>query len=47
MGERGRWAHLGAMSTVPAIDLNDGNAIPQLGFGVFQIPPGETARADL
>jgi 2,5-diketo-D-gluconate reductase A len=33
------------MSTVPAIDLNDGNAIPQLGFGVFQIPPGETARA--
>jgi 2,5-diketo-D-gluconate reductase A len=33
------------MSTVPAIDLNDGNAIPQLGFGVFQIPPDQTARA--
>ncbi|HEY1276726.1 MAG TPA: aldo/keto reductase [Thermoleophilaceae bacterium] len=33
------------MSTVPAITLNDGNAIPQLGFGVFQIPPEETATA--
>src|SRR3954468_24591792 len=32
-------------STVPTIELNDGNAIPQLGFGVFQIPPAETARA--
>ncbi|HKP21127.1 MAG TPA: aldo/keto reductase [Thermoleophilaceae bacterium] len=25
--------------------LNDGNAIPQLGFGVFQIDPSETAGA--
>lgn len=33
------------MSDVPAIDLNDGNSIPQLGFGVFQIDPGETAEA--
>ena len=33
------------MNTVPAIPLNDGNAIPQLGFGVYQIPPQETARA--
>jgi len=33
------------MNTVPAIPLNDGNAIPQLGFGVYQIPPEETARA--
>jgi 2,5-diketo-D-gluconate reductase A len=33
------------MSTVPQIELNDGNSIPQLGFGVFQIPPGETAEA--
>ena len=33
------------MSNIPAIDLDDGNAIPQLGFGVFQIPAGETARA--
>lgn len=31
------------MSAVPTIDLNDGHAIPQLGFGVFQIPPAETA----
>jgi 2,5-diketo-D-gluconate reductase A len=33
------------MSTVPLIVLNDGNAIPQLGFGVFQIKPAETAAA--
>ena len=32
-------------STVPTIDLNDGHAIPQLGFGVFQIPPEDTASA--
>jgi diketogulonate reductase-like aldo/keto reductase len=25
----------------PAIPLRDGRAIPQLGFGVFQIPPGD------
>jgi 2,5-diketo-D-gluconate reductase A len=31
--------------TIPAIQLNDGTTIPQLGFGVFQIPPPETARA--
>lgn len=30
---------------VPTIRLNDGHAIPQLGFGVFQIPPEETAEA--
>jgi 2,5-diketo-D-gluconate reductase A len=30
---------------VPAIELNDGRTIPQLGFGVFQIDPAETARA--
>jgi 2,5-diketo-D-gluconate reductase A len=33
------------MSSVPMIELNDGGAIPQLGLGVFQVPPGETARA--
>jgi 2,5-diketo-D-gluconate reductase A len=33
------------MSTVPEIALNDGNAIPQLGFGVFQIEPDQTAAA--
>ena len=33
------------MSHVPTIELNDGATIPQLGFGVFQIDPGETAEA--
>jgi 2,5-diketo-D-gluconate reductase A len=36
---------MGPMSTVPTVELNDGHAIPQLGFGVFQIPPEETAQA--
>lgn len=26
-----------------SLELNDGNSIPQLGFGVFQVPPEETA----
>jgi 2,5-diketo-D-gluconate reductase A len=34
-----------AANDVPNIPLNDGNTIPQLGFGVFQIPPKETAQA--
>jgi 2,5-diketo-D-gluconate reductase A len=33
------------MTSVPTLELNDGNTIPQLGFGVFQIPPDETAEA--
>jgi 2,5-diketo-D-gluconate reductase A len=33
------------MSDVPSVQLNDGNSIPQLGFGVFQIPPEQTAEA--
>jgi 2,5-diketo-D-gluconate reductase A len=33
------------MSAVPTIELNDGHTIPQLGFGVFQIDPAETAQA--
>src|SRR4029077_7281014 len=33
------------MNVVPAIELNDGNHIPQLGFGVFQIEPDRTAAA--
>jgi 2,5-diketo-D-gluconate reductase A len=33
------------VSAVPSITLNDGNAIPQLGFGVFQIEPKDTAEA--
>jgi 2,5-diketo-D-gluconate reductase A len=36
---------MGPMSTVPTIELNDGHTIPQLGFGVFQIEPEETAQA--
>lgn len=30
--------------SVPSIALNDGSAIPQLGFGVFQVPAEDTAR---
>ena len=30
-----------------SVDLNDGNAIPQLGFGVWQIPRNETKQAVL
>ena len=30
---------------IPTIQLNDGHAIPQLGFGVFKIDPAETAEA--
>jgi 2,5-diketo-D-gluconate reductase A len=33
------------VSAVPSITLNDGNAIPQLGFGVFQIEPENTVEA--
>ncbi|MFE7869078.1 aldo/keto reductase [Micromonospora humida] len=32
-------------NTVPDISLNDGNTIPQLGFGVYQIEPKDTAEA--
>lgn len=30
------------MSDVPVLTLNNGIQIPQLGFGVFQVPPGQT-----
>jgi 2,5-diketo-D-gluconate reductase A len=33
------------VGSVPSVLLNSGHAIPQLGFGVFQIPPDETATA--
>ncbi|MCW2685694.1 MAG: oxidoreductase [Mycobacterium sp.] len=33
------------MSSIPEIELNNGNKIPQLGFGVFQIEPEKTAAA--
>jgi 2,5-diketo-D-gluconate reductase A len=31
--------------SIPNIELNDGHSIPQLGFGVFQIHPRDTAQA--
>src|SRR4051794_10157502 len=33
------------MTSIPRITLNDGHSIPQLGFGVFQIDPDDTAVA--
>ncbi len=30
-------------NSIPLLDLNDGHQIPQLGFGVFQVPPEDTA----
>src|SRR6476620_2604073 len=30
--------------SIPTITLNDGTSIPQLGFGVFQVPPEDTAE---
>jgi 2,5-diketo-D-gluconate reductase A len=32
------------MSTQPTIDLHDGNTIPQLGLGVWQVPNEEAAK---
>lgn len=32
-------------TVVPSVRLNDGHSIPQLGFGVFQIDPADTAEA--
>ncbi|MFJ5831873.1 aldo/keto reductase [Streptomyces sp. NPDC093089] len=34
-----------APSAVPTVTLNNGVEIPQLGFGVFQVPDDETAAA--
>jgi 2,5-diketo-D-gluconate reductase A len=31
-------------TTIPSITLNNGIKIPQLGFGVFQVPPEDTQR---
>ncbi|WP_031090113.1 aldo/keto reductase [Streptomyces sp. NRRL S-15] len=33
------------MPTVPTVTLNNGVTIPQLGFGVFQVPDDETTAA--
>ena len=35
------------MSAVPTVLLNNGVQIPQLGFGVYQVPPEQTAEATL
>src|ERR1044071_1818188 len=31
-------------TTIPTVQLNDGERIPQLGFGVFQVPPADTVE---
>jgi 2,5-diketo-D-gluconate reductase A len=31
--------------TIPTVKLNDGHEIPQLGYGVFLVPPDDTERA--
>jgi 2,5-diketo-D-gluconate reductase A len=33
------------VSQIPAVELNDGERIPQLGFGVYKVDPDETADA--
>jgi 2,5-diketo-D-gluconate reductase A len=33
------------MNAVPTVRLNNGVEIPQLGFGVFQVPPEQTVEA--
>jgi len=33
------------VADVPNVRLGDGTTIPQVGFGVFQVPPDETQRA--
>ena len=35
---------MSAPTVVPSIRLRSGTAIPQLGFGVFQVPPEQTAQ---
>jgi 2,5-diketo-D-gluconate reductase A len=42
---RRNWQRRRIVSNIPTITLNDGTHIPQLGFGVFQIEPDETAAA--
>ncbi len=31
--------------SIPSVPLNDGHSIPQLGYGVFLVPPEDTERA--
>jgi 2,5-diketo-D-gluconate reductase A len=35
------------MTTVPTVPLSGGKAIPQLGFGVYKVPPADTGKAVL
>jgi 2,5-diketo-D-gluconate reductase A len=35
------------VTAVPSLTLNNGTTIPQLGFGVFQVPPEQTREATL
>jgi len=35
------------MTSVPTVTLNNGVEIPQLGFGVYQVPPEQTKEATL
>ncbi|GAB3751762.1 aldo/keto reductase [Microlunatus parietis] len=35
------------MTSVPVITLNNGVTIPQLGFGVYQVPPEQTRESTL
>jgi 2,5-diketo-D-gluconate reductase A len=43
MWNRRRRTGFVVVMTVPTITLNDQTTIPQLGFGVFQVPPEQTA----
>jgi 2,5-diketo-D-gluconate reductase A len=38
-----RWCQAGRV-TVPTLPFHDGHTIPQLGFGVFRVEPGQTER---
>jgi 2,5-diketo-D-gluconate reductase A len=38
-------AQTNAAQTIPTVTLNNGVAIPQIGFGVFQVPDAETEAA--
>ncbi len=33
------------MADIPHLDLNDGHTMPQLGFGIWRVPPEVTAEA--
>jgi 2,5-diketo-D-gluconate reductase A len=37
--------HMSQTTLLPCVTLHDGIEMPQLGFGVFQVPPEETQRA--